>query len=60
MKKCYSCSKKFPDQAMRKMVNVIGRKAYPASICPACLSVVINNPNYYDLMEEEVTPAKKK
>jgi len=60
MKKCYSCSKKYPDQALRKMVHIVGKKAYPASICPACLSVIINNPNYYDLMEENDAPPKKK
>lgn len=51
MEKCSSCSKQFPEAAMKKMVQIMGRKAYIMNVCPACQSVVLNNPNYYYLQE---------
>lgn len=52
VKKCYACSKEYPETAMSKMVHVIGRKAYITCICPACQAIVANNPTYYYLVEE--------
>jgi DNA-directed RNA polymerase subunit RPC12/RpoP len=57
MKKCSTCSKEFPEPTLKKMVQIIDRKAYLNYICPACQSVMLNNPNYYYLTEEK--PKKK-
>ncbi len=53
MEKCSSCNKQFPEQAMKTMVHIIERKAYIKNICPACQSIVLNNPNYYYLADEK-------
>ncbi len=53
MKKCSSCSKQFPEPTMKTMVHIIDRKAYIKTICPACQSIVLNNPNYYYLADEK-------
>lgn len=53
MKKCSCCSKQFPETILKKMVQIIGRKAYLQRICPSCQSIVINNPSYYYLEEEK-------
>lgn len=47
MEKCSMCSKNFPEETMHKMVQVVGRKAYAQSICPACHGLATANPNYY-------------
>lgn|GEM_PF-724400 len=47
MEKCSMCSKKFPDETMYKMVQVMDRKAYAQNICPACRGLATANPNYY-------------
>jgi len=41
------CSKQFPEATMKKMVQISGQKAYAQNICPACLPLAVNNPNYY-------------
>ncbi|HWP97370.1 MAG TPA: hypothetical protein VN426_11040 [Syntrophomonadaceae bacterium] len=60
MQKCYACSKQYPETAMSKMVHVIERKAYIKCICPACQSIVANNPTYYYLVEEKETTTGSK
>jgi hypothetical protein len=52
MKKCSCCSKQFPEATLRKMVQILNRKAYLQFICPSCQAIVINNPSYYYLVEE--------
>lgn len=47
MEKCSMCSKKFPEETMHKMVQVVGKKAYAQNICPACHGLANANPNYY-------------
>ncbi|WP_054696344.1 hypothetical protein [Syntrophomonas palmitatica] len=47
MEKCSMCSKQFPEATMKKMVQIIDRKAYAQNICPACQHLAVNNPNYY-------------
>lgn len=47
MEKCSMCTKKFPEETMKKMVQVVGKKAYAQNICPACQPLASNNPNYY-------------
>lgn len=51
MQKCSTCSKQFPVATMKKMVQIIDRKAYLNYICPSCQSIVLNNPSYYYLVE---------
>ncbi|MGE5391268.1 MAG: hypothetical protein ACM3PE_09425 [Deltaproteobacteria bacterium] len=48
MEKCSMCSKKFPDETMHKMIQIVGKKAYAQNICPACRGLAAANPNYYD------------
>lgn len=47
MEKCSMCSKNFPEETMKKMVQVVGKKAYAQNICPACNGLANANPNYY-------------
>ncbi|QGU00826.1 hypothetical protein SYNTR_2232 [Candidatus Syntrophocurvum alkaliphilum] len=51
MGKCNSCSKVYPDAALKKMIHIVERKAYLNYICPSCQAIVHNNPNYYYLVE---------
>lgn len=53
MIKCSYCRKQFPEATMKKMVQVIERKAYLNDICPACQAILLNNPNYYYLVEDK-------
>jgi NAD-dependent SIR2 family protein deacetylase len=53
MKKCSSCSKQFPKEILKTMVQIIDRKAYIMNVCPSCQSIVNNNPNYYYLADEK-------
>jgi len=53
MEKCSNCSKEFPKSTLKKMIQIIGQKAYIKQICPFCQAIVLNNPNYYYLVEEE-------
>ncbi|MEN6351708.1 MAG: hypothetical protein ABFD08_20250 [Syntrophomonas sp.] len=53
MEKCSNCSNSFPEAAMKKMIQIIDRKAYLHCICPSCQAIVANNPNYYYLVEEK-------
>ncbi|MDD3269915.1 MAG: hypothetical protein PHX14_11380 [Syntrophomonadaceae bacterium] len=53
MEKCSICQKDFPEAAMKKMIQIVERKAYDKSICPSCQAIVSNNPNYYYLVEEK-------
>lgn len=53
MDKCSSCSKQYPEATLKKMVQVIDRKAYIMKVCPSCQSIVLNNPNYYYLADEK-------
>lgn len=47
MEKCSMCSKKYPEETMKKMVQVMDKKAYAQIICPVCYHLAGNNPNYY-------------
>lgn len=47
MEKCNMCSKKFPEKTMKKMVQVMDKKAYAQNVCPVCYHLAVNNPNYY-------------
>ena len=47
MEKCSMCSKTFPEETMKKMIQVMGKKAYAQNICPSCNGLAANNPNYY-------------
>ncbi|HHW60354.1 MAG TPA: hypothetical protein GX404_00440 [Syntrophomonadaceae bacterium] len=51
MDKCDLCSKQYPEATLKKMVQIMGRKAYLQNVCPACQAVIINNPNYYYLQD---------
>lgn len=53
MKKCSQCKKLFPEEALKKMINILDRKAYLIYVCPNCQFIVLNNPNYYYLVEPE-------
>lgn len=53
MTKCSCCGKQFPEATLKKMVQVMNRKAYLNNICPACQAIVLNNPSYYYLVEEK-------
>lgn len=52
MEKCSFCKKDFPGPTLKKMIQINDRKAYLYRVCPACQSVVLNNPTYYYLVEE--------
>jgi len=47
------CKKEFPEATLKKMVQIMDRKAYLNYICPACQTIVMNNPNYYYFEEEK-------
>lgn len=47
MEKCSMCSNKYPEETVRKMVQVMDKKAYAQNICPVCYQLAVNNPNYY-------------
>ncbi|MBO8158000.1 hypothetical protein [Thermosyntropha sp.] len=53
MEKCSICGREYPEAALKKMVQISGRKAYLNKICPACQAIVLNNPNYYYLEENK-------
>lgn len=53
MEKCSVCHKDFPEAAMNKMIQIIGKKAYVNNICPSCQAIVANNPSYYYMVEEK-------
>lgn len=53
MDKCSTCNKQFPEATLKKMVQIIDRKAYLNKICPSCQSIVLNNPSYYYLIEQK-------
>ncbi|MGE5416015.1 MAG: hypothetical protein ACM3UZ_04505 [Acidobacteriota bacterium] len=53
MKKCDQCKKTFPEPTLKTMISILQRKAYIVHVCPNCQSIVLNNPNYYYLIEEE-------
>lgn len=53
MEKCSNCGKEFPEATLKKMVQLIGKKAYTKKICPFCQAVVLNNPTYYYLLEDK-------
>lgn len=52
MEKCDFCSKEYPEAILKKMVQILERKAYLVHICPACQPIVANNPSYYNLQEK--------
>ena len=52
-KKCSICSKAYPEPILKKMVQVLDRKAYLHYVCPACKAVINNNPSYYYLIENK-------
>ncbi len=52
-KKCSICSKAYPEPILKKMVQVLDRKAYLHYVCPACQAVINNNPSYYYLIENK-------
>lgn len=58
MQKCSTCSRQYPEATLKKMVQIIDRKAYLHYICPACQAIVLNNPNYYYLVESKKTSAQ--
>lgn len=58
MRKCSICTKQYPEPILKKMIQIIERKAYLHYICPACQSVVSNNPSYYYLAEPKQSDAK--
>ncbi len=51
MEKCSICSKPYPEGTLKKMVQILDRKAYLYHVCPACQSIINNNPSYYYLTE---------
>jgi len=51
VEKCNLCSNNYPEATLRKMVQIIDRKAYLHLVCPSCQSITINNPNYYYFIE---------
>lgn len=51
--KCSTCGKEFPKPTLKSMVQIVERKAYAQKICPSCQAMVLNNPNYYYLVEEK-------
>ncbi|MDD2586824.1 MAG: hypothetical protein PHT79_08060 [Syntrophomonadaceae bacterium] len=51
MDKCSTCGQQFPETILKKMIQIIDRKAYLNKICPSCQSIVLNNPNYYYFIE---------
>lgn len=51
MEKCNICSHEYPEATLKKMVQIMDRKAYLSFICPSCQSIVMHNPNYYYLIE---------
>lgn len=53
MLKCNYCAKQFPETTLKKMVQIINRKAYLNNICPSCQAILLNNPSYYYLVEEK-------
>ncbi|MGR6837480.1 hypothetical protein [Syntrophomonas erecta] len=53
MEKCSICSRQYPESTLKKMIQIIDRKAYINLICPACQAVVSNNPNYYYLVDDK-------
>ncbi len=55
MEKCNFCSKQYPVTTLKKMIQIIDRKAYMNYVCPACQSIVLNNPSYYYLVENKRT-----
>ncbi len=59
MERCNICNKDFPKAALRKMVQIIDRKAYLHQICPSCQTIVANNPSYYYLVERKGPGANK-
>ncbi|WP_061213426.1 hypothetical protein [Syntrophomonas wolfei] len=59
MEKCTICSKSFPEATLRKMVQIIDRKAYLNRTCPSCQTIVANNPSYYYLVESKSQRADK-
>ncbi|MFY9323668.1 MAG: hypothetical protein WBJ34_02065 [Syntrophomonadaceae bacterium] len=58
MQKCSICNMQYPEPTLKKMVQIIERKAYLYHICPACQLVVINNPSYYYLTEPQESNSK--
>lgn len=58
MEKCNICSNSFPESALRKMIQIIGQKAYLYQICPSCQTIVNNNPSYYYLVESDKQEGK--
>ncbi|MGI6433772.1 MAG: hypothetical protein ACOX0F_00075 [Syntrophomonadaceae bacterium] len=57
LEKCSVCSKDYPTPTLKVMVHIVERKAYIKKICPNCQSIVLNNPNYYYLVEEKQSGA---
>lgn len=55
MEKCSTCGQTYPEETLKKMIQIVGRKAYLNNICPACQSIVLNNPSYYYLVEPKKT-----
>lgn len=55
MEKCTTCGKQYPEATLKKMIQIIERKAYLNYICPSCQAIVMHNPSYYYLTE----PKKK-
>lgn len=55
--KCSECNKEYPILTLKAMVHIVGKKAYYKIICPNCQSVVLNNPNYYYLVEKKKSGA---
>lgn len=51
MQKCHFCTKMYPQTILKNMVQIIDHKAYIIWICPGCLPIVNNNPNYYPVAE---------
>lgn len=51
LEKCSTCSQSFPEETLKRMVQIVGRKAYLNYICPSCQSIVLHNPSYYYLVE---------
>ncbi|CFX06295.1 Uncharacterized [Syntrophomonas zehnderi OL-4] len=56
MLKCHFCSKMYPEAILKNMVQIIDNKAYIIWICPGCLPIVNNNPNYYQVSEPKSSP----
>lgn len=48
----------YPQPTLKKMVQIVERKAYLYYICPACQLVVNNNPSYYYLTEAQQPVSK--